>query len=80
MSASAKAHAATTREVTARSWAPAALACMGVVFGDIGRPADLAGGGAPTPDDLQRLFEVSRAYGYWRGSPADNAAVGISLG
>ena len=35
MSASAKAHAA-TREETGRSWAPAALACMGVVFGDIG--------------------------------------------
>jgi quercetin dioxygenase-like cupin family protein len=47
---------------------------------DIGRPADLAGGGAPTPADLQRLFEASRAYGYWRGSPADNSAVGISLG
>jgi quercetin dioxygenase-like cupin family protein len=47
---------------------------------DIGRPADLAGGGAPTPADLQRLFEASRAYGHWRGSPADNAAVGISLG
>jgi len=47
---------------------------------DIGRPAALAGGGAPTPADLQRLFEASRAYGHWRGSPADNAAVGISLG
>jgi KUP system potassium uptake protein len=35
MSASAKAHAA-TREEIGRSWAPAALACMGVVFGDIG--------------------------------------------
>ena len=47
---------------------------------DIGRPAALAGGGAPTPADLQRLVEASRAYGYWRGSPADNSAVGISLG
>ena len=47
---------------------------------DIGRPADLAGGGAPTPADLQRLCEASRAYGHWRGSPADNSAVGISLG
>ena len=35
MSASAKIDAA-TRDGTARSWAPAALACMGVVFGDIG--------------------------------------------
>jgi len=47
---------------------------------DIGRPAALTGGGAPTPTDLQRLFEAARAYGYWLGSPADNSAVGISLG
>src|SRR5271166_5797427 len=35
MSAIAKIHAA-PHEGTARSWAPAALACMGVLFGDIG--------------------------------------------
>ncbi len=35
MSATAKIDAA-PREGSARSWAPAALACMGVVFGDIG--------------------------------------------
>ena len=35
MSATAKIHA-TPHERTARPWAPAALACMGVVFGDIG--------------------------------------------
>ena len=35
MSATAKIDA-TPHEGTARSWAPAALACMGVVFGDIG--------------------------------------------
>jgi KUP system potassium uptake protein len=35
MSATAKIHAA-PHEGTARPWAPAALACMGVVFGDIG--------------------------------------------
>jgi KUP system potassium uptake protein len=35
MTASAKVHAA-PREGRAPSWAPAALACMGVVFGDIG--------------------------------------------
>jgi KUP system potassium uptake protein len=35
MSSTAKIHA-TPQEGTARPWAPAALACMGVVFGDIG--------------------------------------------
>ena len=35
MSATAKIHAA-PHDGTARAWAPAALACMGVVFGDIG--------------------------------------------
>src|SRR6202044_2966351 len=35
MSATAKIDAV-PGEVSARSWAPAALACMGVVFGDIG--------------------------------------------
>jgi KUP system potassium uptake protein len=35
MSATAKIDAV-PREESARSWAPAALACMGVVFGDIG--------------------------------------------
>jgi quercetin dioxygenase-like cupin family protein len=44
---------------------------------DIGRPVDHR---APTPADIQRLADVAHAYGYWLGSPADNAAVGISLG
>jgi len=35
---------------------------------------------APTPEVMQRLFEVAARYGYWLGSPAENAAIGISLG
>ncbi len=49
-------------------------------FREIGRPAASAGTEAPGPADLQRLFEIAHAYGYWLGSPADNAAVGLSLG
>jgi quercetin dioxygenase-like cupin family protein len=49
-------------------------------FRDIGRPVATIEPGAPKPADLQRLIEISHAYGYWLGSPADNAAVGISFG
>jgi hypothetical protein len=35
--------------------------------------------GPPTLADLQRLLEVSHAYG-WFGCAEDNAATGISLG
>ena len=45
---------------------------LGRFLRDISRPAETAS--TPKPEDLQR------AYGYWLGSPADNAAVGISLG
>jgi quercetin dioxygenase-like cupin family protein len=50
---------------------------LGRFFRDIGRPVAT---GAPKPADLKRLVEISHAYGYWLGSPADNAASGISFG
>jgi hypothetical protein len=50
---------------------------LGRFLRDIGHPVETAG--APTPADIQRLEELGRAYGYWFGSPADNAAVGISF-
>jgi hypothetical protein len=53
---------------------------MGRFFHDIGRPLGTFPPGPPTPAELQRFVELSHAYGYWLGSPADNAAVGISLG
>jgi quercetin dioxygenase-like cupin family protein len=49
-------------------------------FRDIGRPLASANPGSPTPADIQRLSRVAQAYGYWLGSPADNAAVGLSFG
>jgi len=33
----------------------------------------------PTPEVMQKLFEVASRYQYWIGSPADNAAIGIDL-
>ena len=53
---------------------------LGRFLREISRPAETASQGAPKPADFQRLLEIARAYGYWVGSPADNAAVGISLG
>ena len=34
---------------------------------------------SPTPDDLQHLMRLAAKYDYWIGSPAENAAFGISL-
>jgi len=45
-------------------------------FREAGRPA--APGTEPlppTPDDIQRMIRVSKAYGYWIASPAESAAV-----
>jgi len=53
---------------------------LGRFLRDIGRPLATVEPGPPKPADLQRLVATSQAYGYWLGSPADNAAVGISLG
>ena len=50
---------------------------LGRFLREIGRPAETAG--IPTPADVQRFQQLALAYGYWLGSPADNAAVGISL-
>jgi hypothetical protein len=35
---------------------------------------------APTPEAVQKLFEVAARYEYWIGSPSENAAIGINLG
>jgi quercetin dioxygenase-like cupin family protein len=53
---------------------------LGRFFRDVGRPMTPVPPGPPAPADLQRVFEISRAYGHWLGSPEDNAAVGIQLG
>jgi quercetin dioxygenase-like cupin family protein len=67
------------------SGAPAQMLCvtpmrLGRFFRDIAVPLALATQGPPTPADLQRMVGLTEAYGYWLGGPADNAAVGISIG
>jgi quercetin dioxygenase-like cupin family protein len=47
-------------------------------FREIGRQSlDVAG--PPTPEELGKLFEASDRYGYWVGSPEDNAKIGLDL-
>jgi quercetin dioxygenase-like cupin family protein len=36
--------------------------------------------GAPGPAEMQRFLDLVHEYGYWVGSPEDNADVGISFG
>jgi hypothetical protein len=36
--------------------------------------------GPPTRAELERLTALTVDYGYWLGSPQDNAAVGLVLG
>jgi hypothetical protein len=53
---------------------------LGRFLRDIGRPVATVRPGPPAPADLQRFFEIGHVYGHWFGSPADNAAVGLSFG
>jgi quercetin dioxygenase-like cupin family protein len=53
---------------------------MGRFFREVGRPAATLPPGPPAPADLQRFALLAHEYGYWLGSPEDNAAVGLSFG
>jgi hypothetical protein len=53
---------------------------LGRFLREIGRPLATVEPGAPDAAHIQRSVEIAHAYGYWLGSPADNAAAGISLG
>ena len=33
----------------------------------------------PTREEIQQIFEGAARYGYWMGSPEENAAIGLSL-
>ena len=51
---------------------------LGNWFEEVGTPAT----GAPRPpaaDDLERFLAASGKYGYWLGSPEDNAAAGLRM-
>jgi mannose-6-phosphate isomerase-like protein (cupin superfamily) len=51
---------------------------MGRFFNEIGRPL-VAAAEVPLAQDVERLLTTSVRYGYWNGTPEENAAVGISL-
>jgi quercetin dioxygenase-like cupin family protein len=52
---------------------------LGRFFQEIGRAASPGAPlVAPTPEDLQHLMRLAAKYEYWIGSPAENAAFGIS--
>ncbi|WP_059042962.1 cupin domain-containing protein [Paenibacillus rubinfantis] len=53
---------------------------MGEFFKKVGRPAQSVKPGPPEPADLQNFRTVAAQYGFWLGSPEDNAAIGIKLG
>ena len=49
-------------------------------FQEVSKPFDQARKATrPTPEELQKLFESATRYGYWMGSPEENAAIGIVL-
>lgn len=53
---------------------------LGRFLRDVSRPSGMVDRDGPKPADFQRFVQTAHAYGYWLGSPGDNAAVGISLG
>ncbi|RDJ22022.1 cupin domain-containing protein [Bosea caraganae] len=53
---------------------------MGRFLREVGRPVSEVEPGKPAPADVQRFLERAAAYGYWVGSPADNAIAGLRLG
>jgi quercetin dioxygenase-like cupin family protein len=53
---------------------------LGRFLAEIGRPAASLPLGPPTQAEFERMGMVAREYGYWLGSPEDNAAVGLFVG
>jgi quercetin dioxygenase-like cupin family protein len=49
-------------------------------FRELAEPLDSTSGPPPpTPEVMQKLFEVAARHDFWIGSPAENAAIGINL-
>jgi len=51
---------------------------LGNWFDEVGVP-ETGAPRPPAPEVLDRFLATSRKYGYWLGSPEDNAAVGLAL-
>jgi hypothetical protein len=50
-------------------------------FREVTKPFDPHESAAPpTPEETREFFRTIARYGYWIGSPEDNAAIGLSLG
>jgi quercetin dioxygenase-like cupin family protein len=52
---------------------------LGRFFQEIGRPVTGVPMPPPTPHDIERFTRAAARYGYWLGSPEENAAAGIPL-
>jgi quercetin dioxygenase-like cupin family protein len=49
-------------------------------FRELAQPFDPAPPSQPpTPEEMVRVLGLAKQYGYWMGSPEENAAIGISL-
>jgi quercetin dioxygenase-like cupin family protein len=54
---------------------------LGRFFQEVGRPVTPGSPlPPPTAENIAHFLEVAARYGYWNASPAENAAIGISLG
>lgn len=42
------------------------------------RPSPCRRQRSPSPSDIERLISTSKRYGYWNGSPDDNAAIELT--
>jgi len=53
---------------------------LGRFFQEVGKPVTPgATPPPPSPEDIARFLQVAAKYNYWNGSPAENAAIGITL-
>ncbi len=69
----------TTRDVTTIAFTGSDLYYF---FRELAVPADPNPSPAmtpPSPEELRKFIEANAKYGYWLGSPEENAAIGIRL-
>lgn len=58
----------------------ATTARLGRFFREVGAPVrQQRHAGPPSPEMVRHFLDTAQRYGYWNGSPEDNAAVGIRL-